>query len=196
MGKSKKWTPADLERYRSLGLPKLLQAGAKTISLANHFENNMITWGVSNFCVTVDCKVADSVDEERLCAFCADARAAGATVQMWGNTAISTLNLLFVNRVGNSDRIRFLPHEGSIMEALDRNTSFVRNASNRKTNGVLAIDERQGSNHRNSAPLGGCEAILGAVDFFGYGIGPVNICAYLFFNTDQLYVFLTKSRLR
>ena len=49
---------------------------------------------------------------------------------MWGNTAISTLNLLFVNRVGDSDRIRFLPHEGSIMEALDQNTSFVRNASN------------------------------------------------------------------
>ncbi len=129
-GQIEEWTPADLERYRSLGLPKLLQAGAKTISLANHFENNMNTWGVSNFCVTVDYKVADSVGEERLCAFCADARAAGATVQMWGNTAISTLNLLFVNRVGDSDRIRFLPHEGSIMEALDRNRSFVRNASN------------------------------------------------------------------
>ena len=52
------------------------------------------------------------------------------------------------------------------------------------------------SNHSNSDPLGRCEAILGAVDFLGYGIGPVNICAYLFFNTDQLYVFLTKSRLR
>ena len=60
----------------------------------------------------------------------------------------------------------------------------------------LRIDERQGSNHSNSDPLGGCEAILGAVDFLGYGIGPVNIWAYLFFNTDQLYVFLTKSRLR
>ena len=31
---------------------------------------------------------------------------------------------------------------------------------------------------------------------FGYGIGPVNICTYFFFNTDQLYVSLTKSRLR
>ena len=49
---------------------------------------------------------------------------------MWGNTAISTLNLLFDSRVGDSARIRFLPREGSIMEALDRNTSFVRNASN------------------------------------------------------------------
>ena len=40
------------------------------------------------------------------------------------------MNLLFDNRDGDSDRIRFLPREGSIMEALDRNTSFVRNASN------------------------------------------------------------------
>ena len=129
-GQIEEWTPADLERYRSLGLPKLLEAGTKTICLANHFENNMNTWGVSNFCCTVDHKVSDSVGEERLRAFCADARTAGATVQMWGNTAISTLNLLFNNRAGDSDRIRFLPREGSIMEALNRNTSFVRNASN------------------------------------------------------------------
>ena len=129
-GHIEEWTPADLERYRRLGLPKLLEAGTRTISLANHFENNMNTWGVSNFCVTVDYKVADSVGEDRLRAFCDDARAAGATVQMWGNTAISTLNLLFDNRIGDSDRIRFLPREGSIMEALDCNTSFVRNASN------------------------------------------------------------------
>jgi hypothetical protein len=129
-GQIEEWTPADLERYRRLGLPKLLNAGVKTICLANHFENNMNTWGVSSFCVTVDHKVAESVGEEKLRAFCDDARTAGATVQMWANTAISTLNLLFDNRVGNSDRIRFLRREGSIMEALDRNTSFVRNASN------------------------------------------------------------------
>jgi hypothetical protein len=129
-GHIEEWTPADLERYRRLGLPKLLKTGAKTICLANHFENNMNTWGVSNFCVTVDHKVAESVGEDRLRAFCDDARAGGATVQMWANTAVSTLNLLLDRRVGNGDRIRFLPREGSIMEALDRNTSFVRNASN------------------------------------------------------------------
>ena len=129
-GHIEEWTPADLERYRKLGLPKLLEAGAKTICLANHFENNMNTWGVSNFCATVDYKVAESVGEEKLRAFCNDTRAAGAIVQMWGNTAITTLDLLFQHRVGDSDRICFLPHEGSIMEALDRNTSFVRNASN------------------------------------------------------------------
>jgi hypothetical protein len=129
-GHIEEWTPADLERYRKLGIPKLLEAGAKTICLANHFENNMNTWGLSNFCATVDYKVAESVGEEKLRALCNDARAAGAVVQMWGNTAITTLDLLFHHRVGDANRIRFLPREGSIMEALDPKTSFVRNPSN------------------------------------------------------------------
>ena len=129
-GHIEEWTPADVERYRELGLPKLLDAGTKTICLANHFENNMNTWGVGNFCATVDYKVADSVREESLRAFCEDARAGGATVQMWANTAISTLNLLFEKPGGDNARIRFLRREGSIMEALDRSKSFVRNASN------------------------------------------------------------------
>ena len=50
-GHIEEWTPADLDRYRKLGLPKLLEAGTKTICLANHFENNMNTWGVNSFCV-------------------------------------------------------------------------------------------------------------------------------------------------
>lgn len=129
-GMIEEWTPADLEKYRVRGLPKLLGAGMKTIYLANHFQNNMNTWGVSNFCCTVDYKVAESVGEERLGAFCRDARAGGAHVEMWGNTAISTLNLIFDKRQGASDRLRFLPREDSIMAALDLNRSFVRNASN------------------------------------------------------------------
>ena len=129
-GQIEEWTPANLDRYRKLGLPKLLEAGAKTICLANHFANNMNTWGVGTFCVTVDHKVLESAGEDKLRAFCDEARAAGATVQMWGNTAISTLNLLFDNRIGDSDRIRFLPREGSVMEELDRSESFVRNPSN------------------------------------------------------------------
>ncbi len=129
-GHIEEWTPANVDRYRKLGLPKLLDAGAKTICLANHFANNMNTWGVGTFCVTVDHKVPSHVHEDGLRAFCDEARAAGATVQMWGNTAISTLNLLFDNRIGNSDRIRFLPREGSIMEALDGSESFVRNPAN------------------------------------------------------------------
>jgi hypothetical protein len=130
-GHIEEWTRADLERYRKLGLPKLLEAGAKTICLANHFANNMNVWGVGNFCVTVEHKVPESVGEDKLRAFCEDARAAGAIVQMWGNTAISTLNLLFDNRDSDdSERIRFLPREGSIMEVLDKTTSFVRTPSN------------------------------------------------------------------
>ncbi|HEU4678149.1 MAG TPA: hypothetical protein VFS35_01430, partial [Terrimicrobiaceae bacterium] len=129
-GQIEEWAPADLERYRRHGLPKLLAAGAKTVYLANHFQNNMNTWGVSNFCVTVDHQVSDAVGEEKLRAFCREANSGGAAVQMWGNTAISTLALMFDSRNGDSDRIAFLPREGSIMEALDRNTSFVRNPSN------------------------------------------------------------------
>ena len=93
-GHIEEWTPANLERYRKIGLPKLLEAGAKTICLANHFANNMNIWGIGTFCVTVDYQVPESVGENKLRAFCDDARAGGATVQMWGNTAISTLNLL------------------------------------------------------------------------------------------------------
>ncbi len=129
-GQIEEWTPADLDRYRRQGLPKLLEGGAKTVYLANHFQNNMNTWGVSNFCVTVDHKVSESVGEEKLRAFCRDAIAGGAAVQMWGNTAISTLALIFDSRNGDSNRIGFLPREDSIMEALDRKTSFVRNPSN------------------------------------------------------------------
>jgi hypothetical protein len=129
-GQIEEWTPADVDRYRRQGLPKLLEGGAQTVYLANHFENNMNTWGVSNFCVTVDHKVSESVGEDKLRAFCRDAIAGGAVVQMWGNTAISTLALIFDSRNGETDRIEFLPREGSIMEALDRKTSFVRNPSN------------------------------------------------------------------
>ena len=129
-GHIEEWTPANLERYRKRGLPKLLVAGAKTICLANHFANNMNIWGIGTFCVTVDYQVPESVGENNLRAFCDDARAGGATVQMWGNTAISTLNLLFDNRVADTERIRFLPRKGSIMDELDRKESFVRNPSN------------------------------------------------------------------
>jgi hypothetical protein len=129
-GQIEEWTPANLERYRKMGLPKLLEAGAKTICLANHFANNMNIWGIGTFCVTVDYQVPESVGENKLRAFCDDARAGGAAVQMWGNTAISTLNLLFDNRVAETGRIRFLPRKGSIMEELDRRESFVRNPSN------------------------------------------------------------------
>ena len=129
-GQIEEWESADLDRYRRLGLPKLREAGVKTVFLANHFENNMNTWGVGNMCCTVDLKVAESVGEDKLRAFCRDAKEGGVTTQMWGNTAISTLTSIFQHREGSSDRIRFLPKAGSIMEILDPKTAFVRNPSN------------------------------------------------------------------
>ena len=129
-GQIEEWGPADFERYRKLGLPKLLEAGVKTVYVANHFENNMNVWGVGNMCCNVDFKVAESVGEDKLQAFCRDAHAAGAKVEMWGNTALSCLTSIFRYRNGDADRIRFLAQGDTILDAIDGNTGFVRNASN------------------------------------------------------------------
>ena len=66
--------------------------------LPNEFENNMNVYGVSNMCCTVDYKVAETVGEDKLTAFCRAAHAAGMSVEMWGNTALSTLTYLFAMR--------------------------------------------------------------------------------------------------
>ncbi|MGD0094439.1 MAG: hypothetical protein ABSE73_31410 [Planctomycetota bacterium] len=130
-GMIEEWGNADLKRYAAEGLPKLLAAELKTIGLANHFANNMNTYGASNMCCTVDLKVAESVGEENLRAFCRQARAGGAAVEMWGNTSLSTLSYILDNRNGREQRIRFLPREGSMMEVLSKaGMPFVRNPSN------------------------------------------------------------------
>ncbi len=129
-GLIEEWGTADLTRYRELGLPKLLGAGVKTIYLANHFENNMNTWGVGNMCSVMDYKVSEAVGEDKLRAFCKDARGAGAKVEMWGNPSLSSLVLIFDDRVGSSDRIRFLPKGDSVLDKIDIKTAVVRNASN------------------------------------------------------------------
>ena len=78
--------------------------------MANHSENNMNTWGVSNFCATVDHKVAASVGEEKLRAFAAMPERRRDRCKCGANTAISTLNLLFDKRTGDArPRIQFLP---------------------------------------------------------------------------------------
>ncbi len=135
-GQIEEWTAPDIDYYRREGVPKLLAAGCKTVYIANHFQNNMNTWGVGNMCCTVDYQVADSVGKDKLRALCADVRAGGANPEMWGNTSISVLSWVFDwSRTPSSDpsgeRIRFLPREGSVMEALDgADAPFVRNASN------------------------------------------------------------------
>jgi len=131
-GQIEEWTPADIKRYTEAGLPKLLDAGCTTIYVANHFQNNMNTWGVGNMCCTVDYKVADTVGADNLKRFCDVAKAGGARVEMWGNTSISALTWIFGwDRRGAAGRINHLPLEGSIMDALKGVTNaFVRNASN------------------------------------------------------------------
>ena len=129
-GQIEEWGPADIDRYRESGVPKLLDAGVETIGLANHFENNMNTWGVSNMCCTVDYKFAESVGEDRVRRLCEAAKAGGARVEMWGNTSVSTLTLIFGDRNGDSGRIQFLPEENSIMSVASKaKAPWVRNPS-------------------------------------------------------------------
>ena len=129
-GMIEEWTDADLEDYRTRGLPKLLDAGIKKIGLANHFQNNMNTFGVSNMCCTVDYKVAETVGEDRLRAFCDDAQAGDAKTEMWGNTSVSALTLLLGRRNGEPKRVDYLPREGSILEAIrSAQRPWVRNPS-------------------------------------------------------------------
>jgi len=134
-GQIEEWTMPDLKRYTDLGLPKLLEAGCKTVYVANHFRNNMNTWDVGNMCCTVDYHVAEKVGENNLKRFCDVAKAGGATVEMWGNTSISVLTWAFgwenKRSENGPDRIKFLPVEGSIGEAIKgKPHAFVRNASN------------------------------------------------------------------
>ncbi len=129
-GVMEEWGPADLAHYRASGLEKLADAGCRTVMLANHFQNDMNTYGLSNMCCTVDLKVAESVGEDNLRALCEAARARGVAVEMWGNTSISTTTERFSHRQGPGGRIDFLPLAGSIMEALaDDPQAFVRNPS-------------------------------------------------------------------
>jgi hypothetical protein len=131
-GQIEEWGDADLPRYTRLGVPKLLAAGMKTIGLANHFENNMNVWGVSNMCCTVDYKFAESVGVENVRALCEAARHGGARVEMWGNTSVSSLTHIFngIGRQGRAERIKFIPKEDSIMEAFEKTPApWVRNPS-------------------------------------------------------------------
>ena len=119
-GQIEEWEEADLELYRGEGLPALAAAGVKHVELANQFQNNMNTWGLSNMCCNVDFKVAETVGEDKLRAFCADAARRGIRVGMWGNTAIAINTLQFARRQGRPKRIDHLPFEGSIMETLGK----------------------------------------------------------------------------
>jgi hypothetical protein len=124
------WQEPDFENYASKILPKLLDTGVKTIFIPNQCQNDMNTWGVSNMCCNVDYKISETVGEDKLKLFCRVAREKGAKVEMWANTAISTLSERFMHRDGKQKGISFLPYKGSIMEVIDKSESpFVRNPS-------------------------------------------------------------------
>ena len=128
-GVFEEWGVPDMDRYRTHGLRRLHEAGVKTVFLPNEFQNNMNVYGVSNMCCTVDYKVAETVGEDKLTAFCRAAQEYGITVEMWGNTALSTLTYIFAMRDHDPQRINFLPIEGSVIEVLRRaEDPWVRNA--------------------------------------------------------------------
>ena len=129
-GQIEEWSDADLKDYRKRGLQMLKDAGCKTIFLANHFRNNMNTYGVGTMCCTLDYQVAEDVGESNLRDFCSSAKKEGIKVHMWGNTSISSLALIASNLNGRGKRIEPLPVSGSIMEIVRREPqAFLRNPS-------------------------------------------------------------------
>jgi hypothetical protein len=130
-GVIEEWAEPDFDRYTSKGVPKLLEAGVKTIFIPSQCQNDMNTWGLSNMCCNVDFKISETVGEEKLKKFCQAAKAGGARVEMWGNTAISSSTERFGYHDGRPKGIQFLPEKGSITEVIRKAKSpFVRNASN------------------------------------------------------------------
>ncbi len=129
-GMIEEWGNPDLQDYARRGIPALAKAGIKTLSLANHFENNMNVYGVSNMCCTVDLKVAPSVGEENLKALCAAAGEHGISPWMWGNTALSTLALMEIRHHGREGALqRRATEDSAIAIAAGSPAGFVHNPS-------------------------------------------------------------------
>ena len=130
-GVVEEWGMHDFARSTREAIPALRAHGAEWIMLPNHFANNMNTWGVGNMCCTVDYKIPASVGEGTLTEFCSAAKAHGMQVEMWGNTALSTLTWIFNQRDQHGreiNTIEFLPKAGSVMEAYAATTeAFIRN---------------------------------------------------------------------
>lgn len=129
IGYMAEWDFPKIRDYVEKGTPKLLEAGVRTVGISSMFEHNLNTYGVGNQCCTVDYKVAETMGEENVKAICDQVHDAGGQVQMWGNTAISSLAWKFFYRNGPEQRIDHLPLEGSIMDVLqEAKAPFVRNA--------------------------------------------------------------------
>ena len=123
------WGPPDLDDYAENAVPALLDQGVRTIGLANQFRNNMNVLGVSNMCCTLDWQFPDAAVPS-LRRMCDRAKASGARVEMWGNTALSTLAHLLSQKNGSANGIHYLPADQSLMHALaDAREPYVRTPS-------------------------------------------------------------------
>lgn len=131
-GVIEEWQIPDMDKYINKAMPALIAAGMKTVFLPNECENTMNVYGVSNMCCNIDYKIAETVGEENVRQFCKRANDAGVTVEMWGNTAISSLAEMFsYEEEKPTDRLKRLPVEGSIMEVVQKaQMPWIRNASN------------------------------------------------------------------
>ena len=90
-GMMEEWTNPDLERYRSRGLPLLLQAGIREIFVPSWIHQQQNQWNISNMCVTIDQRIAPRLDPATVKAIIAEAKAGGSRIQMWWNTYISVI---------------------------------------------------------------------------------------------------------
>ena len=130
-GVIEEWSKPDLKDYTERILPKFLELGIRCIFLPNQFQNNLNMWGVSNMCCTIDYKMPTPGDEAQLRAFCELTHKGGACVQMWGNTSLSSLNMLMQPQDKNcTGRTNFIPTKDSIFEVLSRaRQPYIRNPS-------------------------------------------------------------------
>ncbi|MDY3069695.1 MAG: hypothetical protein SOR57_08625 [Parabacteroides sp.] len=131
-GVIEEWTIPDMDKYINKGVPALTGVGVRTIFIPNECQNAMNVYGVSNMCCNVDYKIADCVGEDKMKELCDKAAAGNARIEMWGNTAISSLTEMFsYGGQDETDRLKRLPVKGSIMEVVQKaKMPWIRNASN------------------------------------------------------------------
>ena len=131
-GVIEEWGLPDMEKYINKAVPELIDAGMKTIFLPNECQNTMNVYGVANICCNVDYKIAEAVGEDNMRRLCRKANEAEVVVEMWGNTAISSLVEMFsYEEQSPTDRLKRLPIKDSVMEVVRKaEMPWIRNASN------------------------------------------------------------------
>ena len=85
------WSNPDLERYRTMALPRLAQAGMKSMFVQNLLHHNQNQWGMGNMCAGIDLCPSPLIGPEQFKAFFSDANKLGINVEMWMGTYVSTL---------------------------------------------------------------------------------------------------------